>query len=321
MTHRTKRFDLPAVAAVTCAVVCWSSTPLFVHFLVGKLGVWNLNGFRCVLVALFMFTTLAILRRQSHHHPRYQLTRSAWTFGLGLGALGALGAVLYVGALKFLAPGLFALLHEQYILWAILFAALLYRDERAMFRRGAFWLGLLAAVTGSVGLILIRHQGNYQGHWQGVLLVFIWAMVWVVYGLIIKRATRRIDPMVVYAATTFFCMIFLFTLMLLKGNPRVIFDIPPSLLLLTVLSAFFNLFLPHLCLFWATRRLGFLIPQIGLLGTAFLTPLGSYLIFDERLRPVQWFFGILLVAGVGLTLIIEQKIGTPPAHQPPLEVD
>lgn len=305
------RPDIKGSAVLLGIILSWGTAPLMVHqFFREGITVWDQNFWRFAWLLLGLWITVWLRFRKKGFLPLFSCR--LWLLGL-IPALPNLGGqIFFPWSVYYAEPGMMSLLQKQYIIWAVLLGVLFHREERRLFRSGIFWIGLLGAVAGSVGVILFRQDGGFQARMLGILFVTIGAISWAGYGLGIRLITRTADPLVSYTVVTTYTILGLLVLSFCLGKPLSIVHQSGSIHLLLLVSTLFNLYLPHMGLYWVIQRIGVMVTQTALLCTAFCSAIFSWLIFSERLSAAQWLSGVILVLGAGLTLFAQERLHAVP---------
>jgi len=305
------RPDIKGSAVLLGIILSWSTAPLFIHqFFREGITIWDQNFWRFAWLLLGLWLTVWLRFRKTGflHHFSGRL----WLLGL-IPALPNLGGqIFYPWSVYFAEPGMMSLLQKQYIIWAVLLGVLFHREERRLFRSGIFWIGLLGAVSGSLGVILFRQDVKLQTELLGILFVTIGAISWAGYGLGIRIITRTAGPLVSYTVVTTYTILGLLVLSFCLGKPLSLIHQTGRIHLLILVSTLFNLYLPHMGLYWVIQRMGVMVTQTSLLCTAFFTAIFSWLIFSEQLTAGQWCSGVILILGAGLTLFAQERLRTIP---------
>lgn len=305
------RPDIKGSAVLLGIILSWSTAPLFIRqFFHEGITIWDQNFWRFAWLLLGLWLTVWLrFRKDGFLH---YFNRRVWLLGL-LPALPNLGGqIFYPWSVYFAEPGMMSLLQKQYIIWAVLLGVLFHREERRLFRSGIFWIGLLGAAGGSVGVILFRQEGGFKAEMLGILFVTIGAISWAGYALGIRIITRTADPLVSYTVVTTYSIIGLLVLSFWQGKPLSLIHQSGHIHLLIILSTMFNLYLTHMGLYWVIQRLGVMATQTALLSTAFFTAIFSWLIFSEQLTAGQWLSGVILILGAGLTLFAQERVHAVP---------
>jgi|GEM_PF-2437074 len=306
MNLKLKYIDIKASLILLGIVISWATTPLFIHqFSREKITVWDQNFYRYMITVILLWITVWF-RYFSRTNPDYQkLTLPLWRKGLNP-VLPAVGAqVFFAWSLYYLQPGLMAILHKQCVIWAAMFSMVYFHDERKLLGSWEFWIGLLCGLAGAVGVVFFG-KDKLQGQWQGVLLVMIFALCWSIYHICIKNYIRHIDSTRGCSIVMTFGLIPVALLAWILGKPCLFTQLPQKVLVLLFLSSVFNLYLPHVGIYWVIRRVGVTITQTALLGTAFVTAIFSWIIYSEKLSSMQWVSGLVLIFGAILVLTAQR---------------
>ncbi len=305
------RPDVKGSAVLLGILLSWSTAPLFIRqFFREGITIWDQNFWRFAWLLLWLWITVWLRFRKTGflHH----FNRRVWLLGL-IPALANLGGqIFYPWSVYFAEPGMMSLLQKQYIIWAVLLGVLFHREERRLFQNKFFWIGLFCAVSGSLGVILFQQKGGFHTQMLGILFVTIGAISWAGYALGIRIITRSAAPLVSYTVVTTYSIIGLLVLSFCLGKPLSLIHQTGRIHLLILVSTLFNLYLPHMGLYWVIQRMGVMVTQTALLGTAFFTAIFSWLIFSEQLTAGQWLSGVILVLGAALTLFAQERLHAVP---------
>jgi len=305
------RPDIKGSAVLLGIILSWSTAPLFIHqFFREGITIWDQNFWRFAWLLVWLWLTVWLRFRKKGFLPLF--SGRLWLLGL-ISALPNLGGqIFYPWSVYFAEPGMMSLLQKQYIIWAVLLGVLFHREERRLFQNKIFWIGLFCAVSGSLGVILFQQKGGFHAQILGILFVTIGAISWAGYALGIRLITRSADPLVSYTVVTTYSIIGLLVLSFCLGKPLSLIHQTGRIHFLILVSTLFNLYLPHMGLYWVIQRMGVMVTQTALLGTAFFTAIFSWLIFSEQLTAGQWCSGVILVLGAGLTLFAQERLHAVP---------
>lgn len=315
MSYR-RRFDWPGSLVLLLIVVSWSIGPIILHYFYWvKVSIWDQNSFRCLIALVMIWLIIAWRYRRSYGILARQLSRRTWLMAL-IPMVPALGLQITLSwSLYYIQPGLMSLLHKQYIIWAVVLTMFILPDERRLLRSLRFWAGLSAVIVGAVGVTAFKANARMEGEAFGIFLVVVLSLSTAFYGIGIRKFLSNIDTLVYYAVVSTYMVPFLWGLSILFGDPVATFQKGSLIWAIFVLSALFNIALPHLGYFWVIRHMGVTVTQTVLMGTAFVTAVMSYFAFQETLTLWQWISGFVLVFGAIVTLLSEREILPSPGDE------
>lgn len=299
-----RKSEIPPSLVMLFVVLVWATTPLFLHqFYREGICVWDQNSWRYVFVVFLLWLTIwfKYIRGSREKRKIFSLQNWLWAFIAALPC--SVAQIFFVWSLKYLEPPLMGILNKQFVLWTALLGMLFFADERVLIKSGRFWLGFLGTISGAIGVVVFQPQARFHGELPGIIFVTIFGFAWSVYGVCLKRLTRRLDPLVAYGMVATYTAVIMWCFSLTLGRPADVLTQPAGIWLMLIASAVFNLFLPHIGIYWVIPRLGILATHTATLSTAFLTAFYSWLIFSQKLSGRQWICGIILIAGAALTML------------------
>jgi drug/metabolite transporter (DMT)-like permease len=245
---------------------------------------FTLVAFRTILAALLVWVAFALFR------PRE--IAISWRSLLGcisVGVMNGFGSLLYYSSLSRLDASRASLLNTLYPLWVILF---LFASGQPLTRLTLARLGL-----SMLGIFLLTRARPGELDWLGVMLMIAssatygWHLVlgqWVLADVSARTAA-------LYILTTMACVV---------GVARIMQAQPLEPIAITgwvaILALGLTTALSRLAMFSALQRLGGIETSLASL-LELLVSLGlAFLLLDERLTPVQWLGGGLLVLSLAL---------------------
>jgi drug/metabolite transporter (DMT)-like permease len=245
---------------------------------------FTLVAFRTILAALLVWVVFVLFR------PREIAISWRSLLGcVGVGVMNGLGSLLYYSSLSRLDASRASLLNTLYPLWVILF---LFASGQPLTRLTLARLGL-----SMLGIFLLTRARPGELDWLGVMLMIAssatygWHLVlgqWVLADVSARTAA-------LYILTTMACVV---------GVARVMQARPLEPIAITgwiaILALGLTTALSRLAMFSALQRLGGIETSLaGLLEL--LVSLGlAFLLLNERLTPVQWLGGGLLIVSLAL---------------------
>jgi drug/metabolite transporter (DMT)-like permease len=250
----------------------------------GGVTPFTLVAFRTLLAALLVWVAFALFR------PREIAISWRSLLGcIGVGMMNGFGSLLYYSSLSRLDASRASLLNTLYPLWVILF---LFASGQSLTRLTLARLGL-----SMLGIFLLTRAGPGELDWLGVMLMIAssatygWHLVlgqWVLADVSARTAA-------LYILTTMACVV---------GVARIMQAQPLEPIAITgwvtILALGLTTALSRLAMFSALQRLGGIETSLASL-LELLVSLGlAFMLLDERLTPVQWLGGGLLVLGLAL---------------------
>ena len=237
-------------------------------------------------------------------HPwRYLILAGVW--------VGALIACT-IGAFKSTAT-LSMLVTRITPLTTIFASSFLFADERRLIRKSGFLTGVALSFGGLLGLCLSR--AGQSGQWrmtEGVEYLILAALLWTVYGLLVKRWTYA-NPAVVSATLVFTaCALAMTPVLFLMGNPYWFSQAQGSSLLILLASGPLIIGIGETLFYMSVVRLG-LAPSVTIsLIVPFITGLYAWPVLGEQPEMKLAGFGLLLLSGLGLIVWTRERLQNRP---------
>ncbi len=302
-----------ALAQNLVAIATWSLAPTMVRAVTGSFPVNFQNACRYVTALLVLWPVYFIGARRDRPKRRADfhrlLSRAPQIAIIALAAYGF--QVCYTYSLFLITPSLQALVGQVQVLFAVLFALLLFPDERAFIGSWRFLVGVTAAL-GGVGLVIVggRAFGTVE-FGVGVLVVVASNLCWALLGTLLRAWVPDLPAqMTVSAVFTVVSPAFALTYAIAHHG----FPIPAAPVahwLLLISSGLVAIGLGHSMFYRAVPVLGVSVStSIGLL-LPLLVSLVSFAAIGETLTPMQLGGGAVLLAGS--YLVIRARFRAAPA--------
>jgi drug/metabolite transporter (DMT)-like permease len=311
MTPAADRWS--AVWLVTFTLLSWASVPLFLRdFVSFGLDPFSSNAWRYLISAVFWLPVLLLMARAGNLPA--SLVRAAWVpvlFNLA-------GQTCFAWGPALLEPGFFSFVFRVQIIFVTLGAYVLFPAERGMLRAPQYWLGVALVVAGSVGLFVFRDAtralvvpagagapGGVAGDAGsgtfalGVAVSLLSGVLFAGYGLSVRRCVGQYAPVAAFGVICQFTALGMVALGVLFGTRHglVALDMTGLQWFKLVASAFIGIAISHVSYYASLKRLGVSLTVGVIQLQPVLTAIGSTLIFDERLTPLQWCAGVVGVSG------------------------
>ena len=297
---RSRRFG---IICLVLAVVFWSLSAIVVKVL-SQHGIEQdvQNLYRYVAATLGLWALIAVIFGREALAALGQ-----WKCFLLPTLLNCLYQIARVKALYYpsIFPGFMTLLLMSSVIYSVVLAFVLFREERKAILSWRYLAGTAMAVIGVAGVILMGawKQPDFD---RGVLVVLGAAFLWSGYTLSIKRAVRDVRPMIAFAVISTLTTLFFVVLTSLRSRPAQFLEINGLDQILIILSGIICISAAHSLYFRAVERLGVAVCATALLLMPVITALVSWITLGERLRPGQILMGIVLLAGVYLCIHARQ---------------
>ncbi len=288
------------ILCLVLAIVFWSFTGIFVkhlsfqglhgdvqnlfRYLSATLGLWVL------VLSLFGREAIAALRR--------------WRTFLAPALINCVFQVAMVSALykKSIYPGFNALLNKSSVIFAVVLAFILFRDERRTIVSWRYLAGCAVAIAGMVGVVMFgeRAQADFK---EGVFLVILAAFLWACYTVAMKGVVTVTRPLISFAIVASYTTLFFIVLASLRSRPSQFLEISTRDQVIVVVSGLLCISAAHSLYFRAVERLGVAVCASFLLVQPLSTGILSATLLDETFRLPQLFMGALLLGGTYLVVL------------------
>ncbi len=309
-TLRPQRgFDLLATLCLVGATLCWGSVPVMIKYLAGPGLVpdgFTANMVRYPIAALF-YVPLLILGIRSGQ------LRGLWIPALLPAAVNAAGQALWAAAPYHLDASIMAFLLRLCVVWSILGAFLVFKDERKLARSRWFWSGAFLAIIGFVVMSWHGLAGGGNATGVGIVIIFLCGVCLGLYGVCVRYVMHQIHPLVVFSIVSVYTSVGLVAMAPL-GQPSAVLTLPSTAVIILIVSALVGIAMAHGFFYVAVQRLGVAICYLMLMTTPFVSYLGAYLFLGENFTRIQWIGGSVLVLGAALAVRAQTHL-RPPAEQ------
>lgn len=290
------RIDMAATAASLGALCCWSIGPIFIKQLTGYVDSWTQNALRYTVACLFWLPVLLYFIRHG------SFDRRTWRLALLPGAVNIAMQSLWAVSFYYIGAAFATLLSKTSVLWVTAFSLLFFADERPLARSGRFWLGLGLSATGVLGVLYFKPDFAPVGTTKGVGIALICAAMWGAYAISVKVCLKEVDSRSSFAVISLYTTAALWVGAILFGRPAQAASMGFAGWMAVVVSGITAIALGHVFFYAAVKRTGATLPTLVILAQPLVVFSISSMVFRERLAPLQLVFGILLLAGAGLSV-------------------
>jgi len=304
-TAKIRQFDTSATLACLGMLLFWSVGPNFIKFLAGHLDLWTQNMLRYSAACLFWLPFLLFALKKK------RIDKSLWRRALLPAAANIVMQSLWAGGFYYIGPAFMVLLTKSSIIWIAGFSLIFFVDERALVRSKRFWLGVGLSAIGVVGVMYYKEDFAATKTMTGIVIALATAFMWAVYTISVKFAFRDIDSRSAFSVISIYTAGALCVLAFVFGSPEDCVKMDLWAWACVVISAVTAIALGHVLYYVAIRRIGATIPALVILAQPFTVFAISNVFFGESLNGLQWFFGVVLLAGSALAIWAQQ-------HLPPL---
>lgn len=238
---------------------------------------------------------------------RTRQMRGLWLMALIPSGANLIMQTLWAWAPYYLDAGLLAFLLRLCVVWTILGALLLFKDERRLARSPTFWAGAGLAVSGFVVMSWSTLQAGSTASLTGIAIMFGCGIFWGIYSIAVRAVMGRLHPLVVFSVVSAYTSVGLLAAAPL-GEPAAVLRLPPGAMAILGLSSLVGIALAHGLYYIAVQRIGVAICSLMLIAAPFVSILTAWWAFGETFTSKQWLGGLVLLAGAALAVNTQKHI-------------
>lgn len=324
------------VVTVVLTLVGWCSVPLFIRHFSHSIDVWTSNGWRYGFSALLWAPVLVWGGLSAR---RRKLPPGLWRASIVPALFNSLGQIAFAWSFYHVDPTTATFGLRLQIVFVAIGAYLLFPSERRVLKSPQAWAAIAMVLIGISGTIFGSGQARKPDEVWGVVVAVASGLLFASYGLGVRRFMHGFHPVTAFAAISQYTAIVMVVLMLALGHNvldaarpwdagRSALNLPAAQFGLLLLSSVIGIALGHVFYYISIARLGVAVSSGVIQIQPFGVAIGSYLLFDERLTPLQVVMGCVAVAGAVLLLFVQWSVsrkaraeaaavhGTPPLAAP-----
>jgi len=194
------------------------------------------------------------------------------------------------------------------IVFVILFAYVLFREERAVIRNPRFLAGTTISLVGLV-LVLMKDEASIVPVLDSSsILLLIMSVCWAAYVVWGKHLAWKMHPVPMFGVLSIQTAIGLGALALFFGDFAKTASISPQIWGIAVVSGFISIGLAHPAFQYAQRELGSAFcTSVNLINPLFTFLFSLVLLPGESINQTQWLGAIALLAGMGFVIRAAQR--------------
>lgn len=284
-------------AAIFGTVLIWSTPSLFMFYLNRFYDPYAQNFYRYALACLAVLPFLCFDRKAA------RIDRSLLLACFLVALPNVVHQLAQVMALFYMGPGVYAIFMRSTVIMTAILALLFFPEERGVLRQWQFQVGTILGLLGAVGVLWFQ-PGGKAGHipLPGLLLAFLAALCWALYGVLVKRPSAKLGPVRSFALISCLTSLLLLPLTLSFGDIATPWHAGAGVNLIMAISAVTCISLAHLLYYIAIRELGVALSQtLQLLCPLLALGLSGWL-FGERLTSAQMASAAVLLFGAFLAM-------------------
>jgi drug/metabolite transporter (DMT)-like permease len=273
------------------SLVFWSIGPILIKYLTGYLDSWTQNALRYNTATLFLLPMLLFSLRQGTFDHRI------WRLAVVPSLANVIMQGFWASMFYHLNPAFAVLLGKTHVLWIAGLCMLILPEERALLRSPRFWLGLILALAGVVGVLYYSPDFDVSGSAKGIAFALIGAAFWAAYAVSIRVYLKEVNSQSSFSVVSLYTGAGLAIAAACFGDVGQCLSLSLNLWGILILSSFLGIVCGHICFYAAVRRLGATIPALVILLQPFTILIMSVVVFGETLSLIQCLFGVILILG------------------------
>jgi drug/metabolite transporter (DMT)-like permease len=300
-TDRRTRTLAGISLAVAC--FCWSLPPLLIRLLSDAYDPMTLS-FARYLWATVVLVPMALLVHRADTLRSLRRVRHLVPLGVFMVVQQYIWTVACYGA----NPVVAQLVTKLTIVFVIVFAFILFREERGVIRSPAYLLGTAVSLVGLVAVLADEPGEVLPGFniYSGLLLLT--ALAWAIYTIWARHLVLDANPLAVYAVISLYTGVGLGVLSVAFFDISTLFTPTPRVLGLTIVAGVVPLAIGHPAFHFAQKHLGAAFSTSTTLSIPLLTYIIALVVLPgTTLFPLQWAGGFLLTGGMLLVIRAQQK--------------
>jgi drug/metabolite transporter (DMT)-like permease len=279
------------------AICAWSLAPPMIYSITAYFPVNFQNAVRYFVSLAVLWPVFLLTSDKSRLRGHFRLLRKKAPH-IVLIALANYGfQVCYTYSLFLVTPSVMSLVSQTQMIFGVLFALILFHDERALIRRPLFLAGLVFALGGVSLVVAGSRTFGSPSLGVGVIVVLASAFCWALLGSLLRKWVPDVPPLLsICSVFSIVTPLFGATYMVMNRG----FPIPAASFgqwFILLLSGLIAIGLGHSLFYRSVRVLGVAVSStIGLL-TPLLVSIISYIAYGEILTGIQILGAAALLGG------------------------
>ncbi len=192
-------------------------------------------------------------------------------------------------------------------LWVIILSVIFFANERQHLSNRLFRLSIILSLVGLMGVMFFHPAFTHSYTIIGIATVMLYGLIWGFYAIAVKVAFRGIDSRIGFSVVSIYTVIALFILTMFMGQPGKCLEMPFNGWFAVIISGVTGIALGHVFYYISLRRLGATTPSLVQLAQPFIVVVISYFVFSEKLSVPQLVFGVVLVAGSAMAILVQKR--------------
>lgn len=218
------------------------------------------------------------------------------------------GQVLWALSPYYLPASAIGFLVRMSLVWSLLGAMTLFRDERRLLRVSGFYVGLLLSVGGFTVLSVSKGMFDADVTVTGIAIILACSFFFGFYGVSVRQCLRGVHPLVGFGVVSQFVSVGTLIAVTAFGQPQDLKSLATLGWCQLVGSSILGIALGHLFLYVGVGRLGAAITSGVQAVTPLVTVTLAIVFLGESLSAPQWVAGMAMVVGAVVLLRTQQVV-------------
>lgn len=300
--HRTA--TLTGSAFLLGNVLSWAAVPVFLRYLTGSIDAWTANGVRYPLGAI-VYLPIFVVAWRSGELNRALLRRCLVPSFFALG-----GQILWGLSPYYLPAGTIGFLLRFSLVFTLAGAVVLFPDERRLLRQVSFYTGLILSIVGFVLLSVSKIQTDAEVTLTGILIALACSLFYGCYGVSVRYSLLGVNPLISSGVVAAIVSIGTLIIMFALGDYGALWRASGTDWLVILASSVVGITLGHYFLYSAVPLLGAAVSSGAQTLTPFATIVLAMWFLGEALNALEWFAGLLMVAGAAILILAHYRVTT-----------
>ncbi len=308
---------ITAIGALGVCTLGWTFAPVFIRLLRNDYEPLT-QGF---IRYMFGATVLIAICLVYHRAALFTLLRNPMPV-LGISILNTIQQYAWTAGTYGATATTAQLILKLSIVFVVIFAYLLFHEERAVIRNPLYLFGTALSLIGVAGVLIRDPQDLSEAFAPGNALLLYCALSWAVYAVWGKHVVRGIHPLPMFTVVASFTAIGLGVTAMIFEHPASIVHASTRTTILVAVSGILAIGGAHPSFHYAQKHFGSAFTSTFTLILPLTTFLASLVILPgETLSLTQGIGGIVLMSGTLLIVAAENRKRLTVAPHPVLDAD
>lgn len=303
MENTNRKFYLAGTIFTLLSLFCGVPGPLIIRYIAPYTDFWTQNFLRYVVACLTMLPFVLLSSEKN------LFKKDLWRKTIIIAFINIFMQCCWGAAFYYINPAFVTLLSKSSVLWTVMIALIFFADERPLIKSPVFWVSFFIVIVGLAGVMVAKDNFTTSASIIGIALTLGFAFSWSIYTIAIKVLLKNEDSTTSFLVVSMYTTIGLGILAYSFGKPIESISFSTKTWFLLILSSLTSITASHITFYASIKRIGSSIPTLVVLAQPFLVLMVSRVLFNEHLNAMQWFFGILLIAGAALAIKAQEHLG------------